>query len=115
MLQLVGRFLGRTAFRNNYPRFLVREWPDRGDDGAGAGAVGGVERRELRGRRAQHPDRDGPCERAGRCAERPMACRRGARQPPMDKEWHPASPKCQSERAAVTIPPVRNVRARERR
>ena len=33
---------------------------------AGAGAVGGVERRELRGRRAQHPDRDGTCERGHR-------------------------------------------------
>ena len=36
-----------------------------GDDGAGAGAVrsgevGGVERRELRGQRAQHPDRGRP-------------------------------------------------------
>ena len=31
-----------------------------------AGAVGGVERRELRGRRAQHPDRDGTCERGHR-------------------------------------------------
>ncbi len=31
-----------------------------GDDGTGAGAVGGVERRELRGQRAQHPDRDRP-------------------------------------------------------
>ena len=33
---------------------------------AGAGAVGGVERRELRGRRAQHPDRDGTCDRGHR-------------------------------------------------
>ena len=29
-----------------------------------------------------------------------LSSRRAA--PPMDKEYHPASPKCQSERAAVT-------------
>ena len=39
------------------------------DDAVGAGAVrsgevGGVERRELRGQRAQHPDRDRPENRA---------------------------------------------------
>ena len=38
---------------------LFRRIAGSGDDGAGAGAVGGVERRELRGRRARQPDRDG--------------------------------------------------------
>ncbi len=40
---------------------------------------------------------------AGRSADRPGACRRGAA-PPMDKEYQPVSPKCQSERAAETEP-----------
>ena len=93
--------------------------PDRGDDGAGAGAVGGVERRELRGRRAQHPDRDGTCERGHRRSlaltfrtggmplfihwRLPRAATTGHRSLSTATRWRPVSSNC---RIGATMAPA---------